>query len=179
MADDIKKYLNGGSQTKITPLIKNIVGLFKKEGLDLILEILKWLKNNFKKINSVEGKNKIFRQRTASEIIENKIVTGCTDYALVFIALCRAKKIPTKYIEAIRRRWLDIGEEKFIEGHVFAECFFNGKWYIIDPQEGTINVSYQRFVVFKEGIDSWGIGINNFDELKKQFLEFREKYRKN
>lgn len=126
MTSDAEKYLNSRLQTEITPLVRTIANIFKAKDLDLILEILNWLKANIKETDSVKEKTKLFRQRTATEIIKTKIATGCTDYALAFIALARAKGIPTKYIEAIRQRWLEKGDEQFIEGHVFAECFING-----------------------------------------------------
>jgi hypothetical protein len=132
------------------------------------------LKNNLKETKVAEEKNKLFRQRTAEEIIKSGMVTGCTDWALAFIILARANNLPTKYVEAIRNKWLETGTGDYIEGHVFAECFIGGKWYIVDPQEGDIKTAYRRFKIFKKGIDSWDIGIRNFDDLKRQFLEFRK-----
>jgi len=177
----IKKYLNDGLQTEITPLVRRIARTFRSKDLYLILEVLSWLKEaSFKYESSSEKKKKIFRKRTALEIIESGIVSGCTDFALVFISLMRAKGVPTKYIEGIRRRWLEIGrEEESIEGHIFAECFIKNKWYIVDPEEGAIKINYNRFVIFKEGLDSWDIGIKNFDELKNQFWKFKRKYKSN
>jgi predicted transglutaminase-like protease len=175
--EQIDNYLKNGSQTEPSENIRNTAVNFKSVGLNLIFEILEWLKKNLKETKSTEEKNKLFRRRTAEEIIRSGMVTGCTDYALAFIALTRAKGIPTKYVEAIRNRWLDVGDEGFIEGHVFAECFINGKWYVIDPQEGDIKTGYQRFRVFKKGLDSWDIGIKSFDDLKKHFLEFKKNYK--
>jgi len=176
---DPKRFLEPGGQTQLTDSIKDTARQFRANDLDLILKILAWIQKNIKEDSSPEIKNRLFRKRTAGEIIESKLATGCTDYALAFIALARAKGVPTKYIEAIRNKWLDIGDENFIEGHVFAECFINGKWHIIDPQEGTIKVSHQRFKIFKEGLDSWDIGIKSFSDLKKKFMEFKNDYIKN
>jgi len=176
----MENYLKDTEQITITDNIKNIANNFKQKDLDLILEILGWISNNFKNVeNDREEKMKLFRNRTADEIIKSRKVTGCTDYAIIFIALVRAKKIPTKYIEAIRKRWLDIGDEDHIEGHVFAECQINDKWYIVDPQEGTIRTDYRRYVIFKKGLDSWDIGIKNFDDLKEKFIDFKKKHLKN
>lgn len=177
MNKQIKKYLNDGSQTEITPNIEKVAASFNSKRLELIFEILQWVQKNIKHADSVEFKNDFFRKRTASEIVKSKIATGCTDYALVFIALARAKKIPTLYVEAIRRKWLDIGDEQYIEGHVFAECFIGGRWYIIDPEGGAIQIAYQRFIIFEKGLDSWDIGIKNINDLKSKFLKFKEKYK--
>ena len=175
MRNEIKKYLKSGKQTQITPLLEKTASSFRKREFELILEILDWVKNNLKKSSSSEKKDLLFRKRTSDEIVKSKIATGCTDYALVFIALIRAKKIPAKYIEAIWLKWLDKRDEQYIEGHVFVECFINNKWYIIDPQEGAIKIDYRRFVIFAKGLDSWDIGINNFNDLKKKFLNFKKK----
>ena len=178
MNKQIEKYLKSGRQTEITPSIEKIARSFGNKDLDLVFEILQWVQKNIKDTDSAEFKNSFFRKRSANEIIESKVATGCTDYALVFIALARARKIPTVYVEAIRRKWLDMGDEKYIEGHIFAECFVDGKWYIVNPEEGTIQIFYQRFVIFDKGLDSWDIGIKNFNDLKGKFLKFKEEYKK-
>ena len=171
-------YLENTKQIAITDAIKNIADKFKQKDLDLVLEVLDWVFNNFKNIeNNKEEKMKLFRKRTADEIIKSGKVTGCTDYAIVFFALARAKKIPTKYVEAIRKRWLDIGDENHIEGHVFAECQINDKWYIIDPQGGTIRTDYRNYAIYKKGLDSWNIGIRSFKDLKEKFIDFKREYK--
>ena len=176
----MQNYLKDTEQIAITNDIKSITDKFKQKDLDLVLEILGWVFNNFKNIeNDKEEKMELFRKRTAAEIIKSKKVTGCTDYAIIFIALARAKKIPTKYIEAIRKRWLDIGDENHIEGHVFAECQINNKWYIIDPQQGAIRSDYRNYTIYKKGLDSWDIGIKSFEDLKEKFIDFKGEYLKN
>jgi hypothetical protein len=77
-------------------------------------------------------------------------------------------------VETIRRRWLDKGKDNFIEGHIFAEVYLNDHWYIVDLEQATIRGWYNRWIIFKKGLDSWDIGIKNFDELKKQFIKFRK-----
>lgn len=177
MNQSIVQYLNSGPQTEITLGVKKIAKSFTKDGINLIFEILSWLRKNLRTENSQEIKKKVFRRRTAQEIIESGFVTGCTDWTLAFIVLARAKGISTKYVETIKRQWLDEGRGDLIKGHVLAECFIDGRWYIIDTQERAIRIDYQRFIIFKKGLDSWNIGIKNFDELKEQFLEFKKKYR--
>ena len=100
---DPKRFLEAGEQTRLTQSTKDTARQFRAGGLDLILEILTWLQKNIKEDKSPETKNKLFRRRTAGQVIESKMATGCTDYALAFIALARAKGIPTKYIEAIKQ----------------------------------------------------------------------------
>jgi len=167
-------FLKEGKQTKITENILNITSEFTGEDFDLITQILKWIHKNLKPNSNKEIKEKVFRKRTADQIIKDGFTTGCTDIALVFIVLTRAKKISTKYIEAIRRKWMETGDEDSIEGHVFAEVFLNGKWYIIDPTEACLKFWYDRWIIYEVGLDSWDIGIHSFQELKQKFLEFRK-----
>lgn len=167
-------FLSEGEQAKITENIKNIATEFTGEGLALIEEILKWVHKNLKTNDDSELKKELFRRRTADQIISDGFITGCTDNALAFIALARAKDIPTKYVETIRRKWLDIGDENMIEGHIFAEVEINGKWHIIDPMDACLRFWYSRWIVYARGLDSWDIGIRNFQELQEKFIEFRK-----
>jgi hypothetical protein len=172
-------YLKSGLQTRITRKIRAISRAFKTSEIALVFEILHWIHKNVKSRTEAEYKNKVFRRRTASQIIESGFVIGCTDYALAFIVLSRAKGIPTKYIEAISQEWLEKGGPKHFKGHVFAEVHIGNKWYIVDPQGAAIKAWYgKRFHILAEGLDSWSIGIRNINDLRKRFLEFRKAYLK-
>ena len=164
------------SQTAITPRIKEIAGKFTDTGLDRIFEILKWVHKNLKADSGEEYKADNFRTRTADQIIESGKLTGCTDYALVFLSLARASNFEVKYVEAIETKWMEEGGERVL-GHVFAEVHLHNTWYIVDPQGALIKAWYgKRYVIYAKGTDSWDIGIRNFEDLKKKFSEYREKY---
>lgn len=180
-SSDFKKYKDEGQQTKITEYISSIVKNFKKAGIASVLEILSWIHKNIKeKQLPPEEKSKIFRKRTADEIIRSGFATGCTDFGLVFITLLRARGIPAKYVEAIETEWLEKGGDSSIHGHVFSEVYFNGEWFIVDPQAALIKAWYgKRYVIYAAGLDSWDIGIANFEDLKNKFSEFRDKWLKN
>lgn len=166
-------FLREGEQTKVTENISKIASEFTEAGFDLIVQITKWIHKNLKSNNDKKMKAEVFRKRTADQIIKDGFTTGCTDVALVFIALARAKKIPAKYVEAIRRKWIESGDEDFIEGHVFAEVYINNQWHIIDPTEACLKFWYDRWLIFAKGLDSWDIGIHELSELKQKFLDFR------
>lgn len=172
-----QNFLKQGEQTQITDDVLRIASEFSEEGLDLVAKIIKWIHKNLKPNNDKEIKDKVFRKRTADQIIKDGYTTGCTDIGLVFIALTRAKNIPTKYIETIRRKWMESEDENFIEGHIFAEVFINNRWYIIDPTEACLRFWYDRWVVYGEALDSWDLGIRNYEDLKNKFAKFREEYR--
>ena len=75
--------------------------------------------------------------RTAQEIWESKIVTGCTDMALLFCTFARQIEIPTTFLHAAELDWLknllDGKDCQMHKGHSFCECFYDGKWILVDP----------------------------------------------
>jgi len=174
---DSEKYIEPGKQTLITSDIKERVLDFKGTTIDIIREILDTLRD-FR----MERFNKeIFRKRTANEIIKSGFVTGCTDYALVFIVLSRACGIPVKYVETIDKEWLINGGNSFT-GHIYSKIYDESKneWIWVDPMRGRIGDNLEDFqrVIYKEGLDSWDIGIFDFESLEKVFLEFRDNWLK-
>lgn len=170
-----KNYLGSGKQTEITEEIRNIAKNIHGEGLSFVANTLSWIKDNVEAKKEIENKNDLFRKRTASQIIKDKFSIGCTDIALVFIVIARAKGIPTKYVEAIDKQWLKSTEEENIKGHVFAECFVDGQWFLIDPTMLLIHAKniYPYHEIYAEGLDSWDIGIESFEDLKEKFLAYR------
>lgn len=171
-------YLNEGKQTEITEVIKDISNEIEGFGIEYVFNTLIWIHSNIGKIPESIDKNSVFRKRTAKKILKDGFASGCTDYALVFVTLCRARGIPTKYVETIKCRWLEDTNSRTIYGHIFAECLINTKWVQIDPQRGTIYTrnNYNGFEIFDEGLDSWDIGIYDFDSLKEKFENFKQKY---
>jgi len=171
-------YLKSGKQTEASKEIIKISSQFKLDSFDLILEIMGWLHSYFRP--KPEELEKVFRKRTADEIIKSRFITGCSDYALTFVALARAKKIPVRYVETISKEWLENGDLDHIQGHVFADVYINNEWYIVDPQDGSIKSRYATFrrqqIVFGKGLDSWDLGIKDLNMMKKKFKDFKEKY---
>lgn len=169
------------SQTNITSSIEEISKPFRLEGVGRVFEILSWIHHNLRLDLDENYKKKYFRARTAEEIIETGKLTGCSDYALVFLVLAKASGFKTRYVETIQTDWLKEGGDKIL-GHVFVETLIDEKsgWLIIDPQNAVIRAWYgKRYVVYAKGEDSWDIGIRNFTDLKEKFFEYKEKYLKN
>lgn len=176
MQNQTKGFLKEGKQTTITPKIKELAASFNTKGLGFVVNTLEWVDKNLQRQKYTQ---KLFRKRTADGIIKSGFSTGCADDALVFIALTRGGGIPAKYVEAIETEWLEKGGKK-IAGHVFAEVFVNNKWYLVDPARREISVKpipdKNRYMVFAKGLDSWDIGIKNYEDLKERFLSFKQKY---
>lgn len=176
----MEEFLKEGEQTKINNEITQIVKSIGGEGLDFVFKALKWEhKNVTKKLPEDVEKNAIFRKRTAAEIIKDRYASGCTDFALVFIVLARAKEIPTKYVEVISKSYFEENNPNEVRGHVFAECCLNGEWFGVNPMSGDIKISteYSGYVVYAKGLDSWDLGITDIESIREKFTSFAKEYK--
>jgi hypothetical protein len=171
---EIEKYLQSGEQTQFTTEVRKITLTFEGDMTERVSQIFNWMDSL-----DLKKSDKVFRKRTADQIVEDGYITGCTDAGLVFVALARASGIPTKYVETIDKIWLKEGGSS-VQGHIYAEVYNeeDKSWTWVDPMRkmiGTQPIEDGR-VVFKEGLDSWSIGIKDFESLKAAFDEFREKW---
>jgi len=180
---DTEKWLREGEQTKFTPKIKELAeDLDKKSDNDfeLIVRILEYIQKEVEDDDS--DKDRLFRERTAGEILEEEFSTGCTDHALVFITVARAAGIPTKYMEGVlggKEHLKEVTENKkaSIKGHVIASCFINGKWYGVDPIKGSVFLDPRKvsFLKLWEGLDSWDLGLRDIETLTNRIREYHKK----
>ncbi len=172
-----RTFLEDGTQTKITPRIKEVAGQFSTDkSLATVFAILRWLENNLN--TETSAKNEVFRNRTAEQIITDGFITGCTDITLVFIAIARAKGLPTKYVEMLSRGWLTNGDGDTVQGHVIAEVCIEGSWYFVDPLHGYVGIKRPSgMVIYDKGLDSWDVGLTHRN-WREKFLEFKTKWRK-
>ena len=167
-------FLRSGTQTQITPEIKKMSAGFQGETIEKAGQITSFLAS----LPQTKFNSEIFRKRTAAQILTDNYVTGCTDSALVFVALARASGLPAKYVETIDRSWLKKGGSS-IAGHVYGQVFDYKKkrWIWVDPMGGQVDISApSERVIYKEGLDSWDIGIADFDSLRKLFERFRNEW---
>ena len=169
-------YLEPGPQTQITPEIEKIASEINGTVLEKTQKILE---TGATLVKTKGFDEEVFRQRTGAQIIQDKYITGCTDAAIAFITVARATGIPCKYVETIDKEWLEQGGSKH-SGHVYVRIYDEGKddWILIDPMKREIDVSLPpNRVIYKEGLDSWDIGITDFKTLQKEFERFRETWR--
>lgn len=170
-------FLQPGPQTLIDAEIQRTVARFQgKSTTEKTQEILSYLHQ----FQITRYDEKLFRTRTAAEIINQKLITGCTDATIAFVVLARASEIPSKYVETIDKEWLETGKRS-ISGHQYVQIYDYDyeKWIWIDPMGNRINTlppEKEGRVIYKVGLDSWDIGIRNFDELEKKFKIFRIKW---
>ena len=178
--EEIKKYLKHGKQTIPSDKITKLANAVPGDGFDFVVGTLDWLDKNLRVERNRPDWDKTFHKRTAAQIVDDGFSTGCTDVALVFVSLCRTKSIPTKYVEAIGQDWLeDRYKEGRIHGHAFAEVYLNDRWYVVDPEMGTIYVAstpYRFFEIYGTGLDTWDVGLHSFEEMRDKFLDFKKNY---
>jgi transglutaminase-like putative cysteine protease len=174
--NNVKKiFLNSGQQTKVTDTIQKLANKFLSKDFELMLLLLEWIQQNISV--KTEEQNQLFRNRTAEQILSDHFSTGCTDTTLLFLALCRAKGYPAKYVELLDRQWLESPKEEVV-GHVIAEVEIKGKWYFVDPTYGSISLKKPSgTIVYDKGLDSWDIGVTH-ENWQEKFYQFRDKYKK-
>ena len=166
-------YLKSGGQTEITSEIQKLADeLLSPDELGTVFNILKWISRNIEYKQNTE----VFRTRTSDQILSDKYATGCTDYSLLFIAIARAAKFPTKYVEMLSKKWIENGGE-MIEGHVICELKIGDEWLFVDPTMGSISIKpTSGMIVYGKGLDSWDLELRNRKELEERFDEFRVKF---
>ncbi|MBN1162149.1 transglutaminase domain-containing protein [Patescibacteria group bacterium] len=180
MKNDIKQFLNEGHLTKIDSIVQGVVDGIKGDKFEYLIGILDYLDKNLP-FDRTKGFIELFNKRTASQIITDKFSTGCTDTALVFVTLSRAKGVPTKYVETLSKRWLEDPQASMIRGHAFAEVYLNNRWYVVDPDMKNIRVNnsvYDFFEIYAVGLDPYEMGLTSFDDMKKIFLKYKEDWNK-
>lgn len=163
-------FLAEGEQTKISETITAAAQTFTNAGISLVFEILSWTHSHLSQSPDPAIKNELFRKRTADEIIRSGFATGCTDYALAFIALARASGIPAQYVETIKKSWIESPDMNRLEGHVFSEVLIKETWYVVDPQGGSVRLWYPNlYVIAGKGLDSWDLHMRSIEDVKREF----------
>jgi hypothetical protein len=126
---------------------------------------------------------------TVDEILKRNTLTGCTDYGLVFAALCRAKGIPTVFLQTARIDWIkDLREQNnnsgMIRGHILVEVYIDNQWYLIDSTAGKLYLKYDRnnfslddgYYVFAKSLEVFDMGtkveMDNSNRMKDIFKDF-------
>lgn len=170
-------YLQSGPKTVVTPFIEKIANLFPNNFEDFVNEFKKWRTTRIghTEITDTEEWEKYFRNRSAVEIIEQALeapddhvgTVDCTDDAILFVTLSRAKGFPTKYIEAVLKTNSD-----GTEGHVFARVYDGGMWKLVDPASRAYETGLNPndYAVIAEGLDYEELDLGTVDKIKEASL---------
>jgi hypothetical protein len=172
-----------GEQTKADVTIQNIAAGFNdKKDISTIQEIYKWIQAN---LGPGEGEK---FSRTAVDIINSKLATGCTDNGLAFAALSRTKGIPTVFVQTARMDWVkklveNDPKKNSITGHILVEVLLSdNKWYLVDPTAGKLFYNYDKsnlslsdgYYVFAKSIEVFDSGVKNVMQNNTKMLSVFE-----
>lgn len=143
---DVAKYLQFGNLTQpfladdyvLDKVMRDYNAKLKLNGQANKLESLYlWINHNVEYSNDQEFRDKHKFQRTAEEIWQSKLTTGCTDYCILFATFARQIGISTTFLHTAEKNWLfrlkNNEDYKSHYGHGFCECFYNGEWVLVDP----------------------------------------------
>ncbi len=152
---DLDNYLANGTFTKPF-LSSNYVNervmtdySFKKnngENAHELVSLMCWIKHIMKSAKDQEFIDKHKFRRTAQEIWESGLCTGCTDWAILFATFARQLGYPTTFLTTAQDLWFNkLKNNESINnhiGHSFCECFYKGKWVLVDPTFMKIEEEY-------------------------------------
>lgn len=153
--EDVKIYLSNGKlsqpfleKEQLERKILQDINAKQSRGVNIsMLEgILNWCHHNVKFSKDEEFRKYNKFKRTAKEVWESGQSTGCNDFALIFATFARQLGISTTILHTAEENWLKsfhAGEDFSIySGHAFCECFYEGKWVLVDPTKRKIMEGY-------------------------------------
>lgn len=170
----------GTGRETSSPIIKIAQKLKSKNALTTLFNLSRWLRQQ--KYLDLRDKRteyqKLFRQRNAEQIIKNGWFLGCSDYALVAVAVLEALNIPCRIVQVVNKDWLLDKKTKII-GHVLVEVCLDKKRYVFEPIKGLIGLDYASFnyVAYKKGANFQDIGVQSFKELREKLSQFKKKWK--
>jgi hypothetical protein len=84
-------------------------------------------------------------ESTAHGILSTGVATGCTDYALAFATLARAKGMPAVVVDSAQLEWIEHGARlNRVAGHFFVEVLLGNEWVLVDSTSGALYIFYDR-----------------------------------
>jgi len=192
--DNPDKYLSQGEQSKISDT-KAIEKLYsEKKDMDHLCSIYNWLTSEFSSFTARGGHIGVV---TVDQLLKERKLGGCHDYALVYSAVARHFGYPSVMLETASISWIkqfqeDREKAKAHKGHVFVEIYLDNKWILIDttsgwyvkdnynPAEPVIpldkNNSEQQkeiygYYAYLKGLDSWEMNIQSNSDTQNAMDE--------
>ena len=129
-------FLGQGRFTKIDDTVRYLARKIarRSDGNSSLRNISDYLREEM--VFAPKSKSAEFRKRSASEILISRHYTGCTDIALVFAILSRARGIPSRYVETFKEKWLNDKNARGIHGHIFVDILDGKEWRAYEPLRG-------------------------------------------
>jgi hypothetical protein len=118
------------------------------------------------------SKDKIFRKRTVEQILTEGLYKTCSDIAVVYRSLLIANEVPSSYVETFHTTFIENeSSDPSLSTHSLVKVFDEGKSIIVDPEmvvyynDEKDLFNQKGYVVYKEGLDSWSIGIKSENDI--------------
>lgn len=149
-----RDYLKKGKQTDLMPEVLEEARKVRGEGLHFVINALRHIHSSYRQVRQGEKDVPPKRIRTAGQLVESRVLNGCTDYAHLFIVLCRARGIPAAYVETFHEKWL-AKPTAMIFGHIFVKVYVDEEWLVVDPMRGNISAvhKYNPYKPMRIGLD--------------------------
>ncbi|HEC35324.1 MAG TPA: transglutaminase domain-containing protein [Anaerolineae bacterium] len=189
---DPEQYLEQGEQSQISdPTVLDSVRT-QEQSMAHLGRIYRWLHSEFTH-NSDGGRS--IGAVTVDQLLVERQLGGCHDYALVYAAVVRHLGYPAVMADSYSIAWIEqfqAGEQDGYVGHVFVEVHLAGKWVLVDPTNGWyVEDGYDPadpviplkgriagssdeiygYYVDRKGIDTWAYGITSCSELTQAMEE--------
>ncbi len=131
-----EKYLAQGEQTRLSnpKIVDSLRG--KPQSIAHLGEIHAWIRRGF---SSYAAGGTFIGKVTADQLMNERQLSGCHDWGLVYASMARDLGYPTVLIDAssiVLARELQAGKKMAWYGHVFVEVFVDGKWVRVDSTAG-------------------------------------------
>ncbi|MCH4888927.1 hypothetical protein EZV73_15130 [Acidaminobacter sp. JC074] len=177
-------YIANGNQTKLDD--ENIELINKEVHYDsnpvvLVKNIFDWKNREF---NKSHKKGSFVGERTTKDIINERLITGCHDDALIVSSILRHFEVPCVVVDTVGIQWVSDFNDKSTEdfnGHVFVEIYYDDKCFLFDPTLGKVILGYnpdqqaipttfwlmdkKGFYVLHKGLDPDNYGITSLKDL--------------
>jgi hypothetical protein len=181
-----EEYLAQGEQTQVSNPAALDPLRTEEQSMTHLGDIYCWLQSEFT-YNSAGGET--IGVVTVDQLLAERQLGGCHDYALVYAAVVRHLGYPAVMADSYSIAWIEqfqAGEQGLHTGHVFVEVYLGAKWVLVDPTNGWyVENGYDPadpviplrgaiagssneicgFHVDRKGSDTWAYGITSVSEL--------------
>lgn len=188
-----EEYLAQGEQTQISnPALLDPLRT-QEQSMAHLGDIYRWLQSEFTRNSAGGGTIGVV---TVDQLLAERQLGGCHDYALVYAAVVRHLGYPAVMADSYSIAWIEqfqAGEPgRQHIGHVFVEVYLAGKWVLVDPTNGWyVEDGYDPadpviplrgaiagssdeiygFYVGRKGSDTWACGFTSVSELTQAMDE--------
>lgn len=183
--EEVEVWLEGGKQSAVTQRIA--VEASKISGANRRERLFRAMRHIWKNFSYDQWLNSSMFLRTADELVESRILGGCSDFALAEIALFRALGIPARMVITANVDWMKQYRQDGLamtEGHSFIEVFLEDRWYLVDStfrwfytgyDPGLLSYPHGEYFC-KRGKDFWDVGIRGVKDLDRMLREHAQNY---